>query len=163
MEPIQIFLISAIVFIIVGIVMFLITNRGGGASAKQKSQIELIRGGQEIRSNEKDMQNKRRAEIARKLKTSKDEEHKSDKKKVTIATKLGQAGLSITVRQFWLYSLLSCAAFLGMRSQTSVALSWRMDSQKFHSSGVAKVRGVGCFNGLPPMSGLGLPRRSAAP
>ena len=112
MEPIQIFLISAIVFIIVGIVMFLITNRGGGGSAKQKSQIELIRGGQEIRSNEKDMQNKRRAEIARKLKTSKDEEHKSDKKKVTIATKLGQAGLSITVRQFWLYSLLSCAAFL---------------------------------------------------
>ena len=112
MEPIQIILISLIVFIVVGLVMFIAMNRGGGS---KKTHIDMIRGnsGNEIKSNEKDLQNKRRLEIARKLKTSKDDELK-DKKKVTIATKLGQAGLNISVRRFWILSLISFVAFVGV-------------------------------------------------
>lgn len=112
MEPIQIILISLIVFIVVGIAMFLIMNKGAGGG-KQKSRIEMIRGSAiENRANEKDGQNKRRAEIARKLKDSKDEEAKKDEKKVSISDKLGQAGLNISPKQFWLYSLLACIAFM---------------------------------------------------
>lgn len=114
MEPIQIILISLIVFIIVGIVMFLMMARGGDGG--KKTHVDLIRGSSsgESKINEKDLQHKRRAEIARKLKSNKDEDPaQKDKKKITIATKLGQAGLNITVRQFWLYSLLSGAVFMG--------------------------------------------------
>ncbi|PCI57146.1 MAG: type II secretion protein F [Alphaproteobacteria bacterium] len=111
MTIIQIILIAAIVFLIVGVVMFIAMNTGAKQS---KKNIEMIRGKStgEVRVDEKDLQNKRRAEIARKLKSSKDEEGNKDK--VSISLKLEQAGLSGKTTKFWVLSVVSCFAFLGL-------------------------------------------------
>ncbi|MGH1378826.1 MAG: type II secretion system F family protein [Alphaproteobacteria bacterium] len=112
MTTIQIVLIAAIVFLIVGIVMFIAMNMG---TKQSKTNIELIRGKHagEAKTDEKDLQNKRRAEIARKLKSSKDEDDK-DKDKVSISMKLQQAGFTGKTTKFWLLSVVSFVVFLGM-------------------------------------------------
>ncbi|MCB1783794.1 MAG: type II secretion system F family protein [Alphaproteobacteria bacterium] len=102
----QIVLIATIVFLVVGIGMFLMMN--AGSAKKQKDSIAIIRGraGAEVKvQNEKDVSNKRRAEIAKKLKDNKEEENK-DKKKLTMAVRLLQAGLKISPKQFYLFSIL---------------------------------------------------------
>ncbi|MGN7439159.1 MAG: type II secretion system F family protein [Alcanivorax sp.] len=114
MEPIQIILISAIVFLVVGIFIFVMMNSG---SSQQKKNIDLIRGGSASDSagNDKDQQHKRRAEIARKLKASKEEEAKEDgNSKVSVAVKLQQAGLTMSAGQFWLISLVCGVVGLGI-------------------------------------------------
>ncbi len=120
MTTIQIILIAAIVFLIVGVVMFIAMN----ASSKQsKKNIEMIRGRKtgEARVDEKDLQNKRRAEIARKLKSSKDE-GEDGKDKTSISLKLQQAGLSGKTTKFWVLSVVSCFAFLGLGKYFQVEL-----------------------------------------
>lgn len=106
MEPVQIILIAAIVFLLVGIVMFVMMN--SGVRSKQKN-IDLIRGNAtaEAQVNEQDLQHKRRAEIAKKLKSSKEENSEDDNGKVSMALRLQQGGLSMSVTQFWIYSLIS--------------------------------------------------------
>lgn len=113
MEPIQIILIACITFLIVGIVMFVLMNSGGGQ--KQKN-IDLIRGGAagEGGLNEKDLQNKRRAEIAKKLKASKDGEGKDGESSTSIAVRLQQAGSNASPVQFWLLSILSGVVFTAL-------------------------------------------------
>ncbi len=111
MTTIQIILIVAIVFLVVGMVMYLLMNTG---SKQGKKNIEIIRGkGATVRVDEKDLRNKRRAEIARNLKTTKDEENKKDPNKFSMAVRLQQAGLKTRVPKFWLLSAISCAVFLG--------------------------------------------------
>lgn len=113
MTTLQIFLIAAIVFLIVGIVMFIFMNMG---SNKQKKDIAIIRGSSAGDSyvDEKDLQNKRRAEIARKLKSSKDEGKEGEASKTSLAMKLQQAGLvNPSVGKFWLLSVISCSVFVG--------------------------------------------------
>jgi tight adherence protein B len=58
------------------------------------------------------VQNKRRAEIAKKLKETKEEEDqkKGKKKKRTMGLMLEQAGLTISVKQYWIYSAASMVA-----------------------------------------------------
>ncbi|PCJ00120.1 MAG: type II secretion protein F [Alphaproteobacteria bacterium] len=118
MTTIQIILIAAIVFLIVGVVMFIAMNAG---SKQSKKNIEMIRGKNtgETRVDEKDMQNKRRAEIARKLKSSKDEEGQG-KDKASISLKLQQAGLSGKTTKFWILSVVSCFAMLGLAKYLEV-------------------------------------------
>ncbi len=105
MEPVQIILIAAIAFLVFGIVIFIAMNSGSG---ERKKNIDLIRGSSsvEIQVNEKDLQHKRRAEIAKKLKSSKEEEEEEDESKVSLALKLQQAGLSLSVTKFWIFSLI---------------------------------------------------------
>lgn len=57
-------------------------------------------------SSQQEDQNRRRAEIAQKLKDSKQVVSKG-KKKISIGTKIEQAGLKISVRKFWIYSAIS--------------------------------------------------------
>ena len=106
MTIIQIILIAVIAFLVFAILIFMVTNRG---SKQSKRNIDLIRGNNagEIGVNEKDLQNKRRAEIARKLKANKDEENKDDNK-VSISLRLQQAGLSMSAKKFWVLSIVSC-------------------------------------------------------
>jgi tight adherence protein B len=113
MEPVQIILIALIVFLVAGIGLFIAMNSSSGQ--KKKSQIELIRGsaGTEIKSNEKDIQNKRRAEMAKKLKSSKEDDVVKDKKKISMDMKLGQAGLNITTGRFWLLSMFLSIVLMG--------------------------------------------------
>ncbi len=112
MTTLQIILIALIVFLIVGILIFVVMNMG---SNKQQKNIELIRGnsGSDNTVNEKDLQNKRRAEIARKLKASKDENKKDDPSRVSIAMKLQQAGSNMPVSKFWLLSFISGVLWIG--------------------------------------------------
>ncbi len=112
MTTLQIILIAAIVFLIVGIVMFMLMS---GGSKQKKKNVDLIRGssGVDHRVDEKDVQNKRRAEIAKKLKASKEEDKEDEKSKVSIAMKLQQGGLTMSVKKFWLISLLSALLCVG--------------------------------------------------
>jgi len=105
MEPLQIILIAAIVFLLVAIVMFVMMNSG---SKQQQKNIAIIRGSAsgEGYVDEKDLQNKRRAEIAKKLKSSRDE-GKQGENKETIAIKMQQAGLKPATGKFWALSFIS--------------------------------------------------------
>ncbi len=123
MEPLQIILIAAIVFILVAIVMFVMMNSG---SKQQQKNIAIIRGmaGGEGYVDEKDLQNKRRAEIAKKLKSSRDEEKQAEGKN-TISMKLQQAGLAPELGKFWILSFVSalvCAALAKFALNMSVVL-----------------------------------------
>lgn len=111
MTLVQIVLIASIVFLVFGVVASVLMNK---ESKSRESKLAVIRGssGIENKNNERDVQNRRRAEIARKLKESKDDEQKG-KKKITIAMKLGQAGLEITPKQYWIMSFLCGVAMTG--------------------------------------------------
>ena len=107
MEPIQIILIAAIAFLVFGIIIYFAMNSG---SSQQKKNIDLIRGGSpaENTGNDKDLQHKRRAEIAKKLKASKEEEQEEKgTNKASIAMKLQQAGLTTSAKKFWVLSFIS--------------------------------------------------------
>lgn len=108
MSILQIILIAVITFLIFGVVLFVITNMG---AKKKQDKLALIRGKAiaDGGSQDKDLQHKRRAEIAKKLKADKDAE-KKDSKKVTIKTKLEQAGLSVGAVHFWGASAVLCLA-----------------------------------------------------
>ncbi|MBI1301687.1 MAG: type II secretion protein F [Alphaproteobacteria bacterium] len=109
MTTIQIVLIALIVFLIVGLVIFVIMNMG---SSQSKKNIDLIRGGggYEKKVDEKDLQDKRRAEIAKKLKANK-EEQSGDENKQSLALRLKQAGWTMQPLQFWIFSVI-CSVIL---------------------------------------------------
>jgi len=123
MEPIQIILIAAIVFLIVAILIFVMTNSG---SKQQQKNMAIIRGisGSEGSVDEKDLQNKRRAEIAKKLKSTRDSE-KAGENKATISMKMQQAGLAPAVGKFWTLSIISsivCVALAKLVFNLSIVL-----------------------------------------
>ena len=121
MEPLQIILIAAIVFIIVGIVMFL--AMGGDSKQKQKN-MDLIRGSRvgEVAVDEKDQQNKRRAEIAKKLKASRQEDKDGEDSKTSIEAKLLQAGSNMSVTKFWVLSVVSGVLFFVLANLMAVSI-----------------------------------------
>jgi len=113
MGLIQIILIAVIVLVIVGSVLAFMMNK----EAERKKRIASVIKGQSVvavRMSEKDEQNKRRAEIAKKLKDGKGNEvgKNGKKKKASISLLLQQAGVKISVKQFWIYSLVSMATFV---------------------------------------------------
>ncbi len=120
MTTLQIILIAAIVFILVGIFMFLALGSG---SKQKKKNIELIRGkAGESFVDEKDLQNKRRAEIAKKLKANKENDDKKDGDKVSLQMKLMQAGLKTTPVHFWAMSVVSCLSCVLLAKLMSFSL-----------------------------------------
>lgn len=138
MTILQIILIAAIVFLIVGIAMFMLMNMG---SNKQKKDIAIIRGTSAGDSyvDEKDLQNKRRAEIAKKLKANKDEGKEGEVSKTSLTMKLQQAGLvNPSVTKFWVLSAISCSVCAGI----AIFMGWSL-----------LITGLMSFTGL-----LGLPR-----
>ncbi len=92
-----------LVLTVTGMTAFMLSN---AKAAQKKRMMTVIRGGQAEGSgrkiNERDL---RRQNIEKKLKTSGEQEG-GEKGKKTIATALMQAGLSISVRQYWIYSIL---------------------------------------------------------
>ena len=104
MTTLQIILIASISFLIFALIIFIAMNMVG---KKKKKNIELIRGQSGgVVVDEKDIQNKRRAEIARKLKSSRDDEDAEGYDKTSLATRLQQAGSNMTVKRFWLFSFV---------------------------------------------------------
>lgn len=121
MTTLQIVLTVLIMIIIVGsAAAFLMMQE----SERKKRVAAVIKGHAtgEKKFSAEDVQNKRRAEIAKKLKESKEEEDqkKGKKKKRTMALMLEQAGLTISVKRYWAYSLISmvvCAVIAKMLGQ----------------------------------------------
>ena len=105
MSIMALIIVLLIVLVALGMVFFIMKDR---ESTRRQRSLAVIKGqaapeaGTGGRS-EKDSQNRRRAEIAKKLKESGDTEEKS-KKKATISLSIEQAGMSISVRQFWIRS-----------------------------------------------------------
>jgi tight adherence protein B len=148
MGTIEIILIGLIVFIIAAVGIALIMNQ---AAQRQNRALSVIQGhGTGIRQkpSDKDEQNKRRAEIAQKLKNNREDTNKAGKKKITIATKIAQAGLSISPKQFWLYSVLSMVVctfigkFMGMSPMVLllIAVTGLLGVPRFVLSRMAKKR-----------------------
>lgn len=80
--------------------------------ARNKRALSIIKGHNISESKEsgpKDTRDKRRAEIAKKLKQNETEDRKE-----TIEMKLKQAGLSISMTQFWIMSAFSMLVFVGL-------------------------------------------------
>ncbi|MGB4056925.1 MAG: type II secretion system F family protein [Alphaproteobacteria bacterium] len=106
---------GTIQLILVGIIVLIIFGAAGaylmGQESDRKKRIASIVKGSSGNNNKfspKDVQHKRRAEIARKLKESKEEEEKSGKKKKpTLSLMLEQAGLTISIKQYWMYAAIS--------------------------------------------------------
>lgn len=65
------------------------------------------------KKSEKDIQDKRRAEIAKKLQENNDLENKP-KKKNDLKLKIIQAGMSISIKQFWMFSVISGVVAVGL-------------------------------------------------
>lgn len=103
-------IIFGIVFILV--VGFSLFTMKQVEKSRSNRALSIIRG-QAVNENrakgEKDSQNRRRAEIAKKLKQSNDVERKT-----TLDMKLKQAGLSISVLQFWIFSVVSMLIVVGV-------------------------------------------------
>ena len=105
MSTLQIILVVLIALITAGAIAGFIMNR---EAERKKLVLNRIKGHATQRGGKvsaQDEQNKRRAEIAKKLKESKEGDSKcGKKKKATISLMLAQAGLSISVKQYWIYS-----------------------------------------------------------
>lgn len=107
----QIILIALIlVIILVAVALFLMNQE----AERKKRVMNVIQGqsGNKLEINENDLQNRRRDEVARKLKESKDAEGKSNKKKTPINLMLAQAGVKMSVKKFWVMSFVSMAVFI---------------------------------------------------
>jgi tight adherence protein B len=114
MAPVQIIIILSIILVGTGmIIAFLINQRG-----QQRAQtLAVIQGGSySIRGpgDNKKAQDQRRAEIARKLKEQTEEEAKKKKDGMSMNDRISQAGLKISVRQFWLFSLILGLVLAGL-------------------------------------------------
>lgn len=103
---------TIIIFVMLGVIAVLGTATFVILNIRQEKKkrsrtLSVIRGQgpADTTKSEKDIQEKRRAEIAKKLKETNEGSAKA-KKKDTLKQKLMQAGLSISVKKFWLYSIL---------------------------------------------------------
>ncbi|MDB2682922.1 type II secretion system F family protein [Alphaproteobacteria bacterium] len=110
MNPVVIISLLILLIIIGAVISFFVLNE----QTKKKQRMMSLIAGQSVRSDKKsseaDDQNKRRAEIARKLKEGDGGEEGDQKKKVTLSLMLQRAGLSISAKQFWLFSVVSLVA-----------------------------------------------------
>ena len=110
MSLIQIILIALITFLIFGIGVAVVLNQQAQKTKRVRSMIQGHSGGSNT-NNEKNVKDKRRADLAKKLKDSKEEEI-AEKKKTTISMMIEQAGMTISVAQFWIFSTISMIIFV---------------------------------------------------
>ena len=114
MDPI-VLVIAGIVFVaVVTVAMLIAMNR---EKAKTDKALSIVTGGKiqgDNRASDKDDQNKRREQIARKLKESRDEQQAegAKKKKRTIALMMEQAGLNGSAKKYWIMSVFSLVIFM---------------------------------------------------
>lgn len=83
-----------------------------GEAAKKERALSVIRGKAAEaagKTTQKDLQDKRRADLAKKLKETESEAKKQ--KKASLSTQLEQAGMSWGVRQYWIFSVIMAVVF----------------------------------------------------
>jgi tight adherence protein B len=107
MSPVVLILLIVILVVGFGVFAYVMLNNGSA----QKDRARAIITGQHVEKSAKDKvdpQDRRRAEIARKLRAQDgdDDENGMKKKKATLREKIMQAGLDITVKQYFIYSAI---------------------------------------------------------
>lgn len=126
MDNLTLVIIILILIVIVGMGMAIFISN---ETAKKQRALAVIKGqkvsGEEGgKGNDRDAQDKRRAEIAKKLKEGEESEKKGNKGP-TMKDKLTQAGLNISVKQFYLFSFGFSIVFtilMSMAGASKVAL-----------------------------------------
>ncbi len=111
-EFLPIIIAVILVLVIAGTVIAVMVNREAVRKQRMMSVITGNTGAVDTKENETDTQNKRRAEIAKKLKDEKEEE--KEKSKTTLTMLLEQAGVSWTPMQYWIFSFISMVVFVGL-------------------------------------------------
>jgi tight adherence protein B len=92
-----------LVLVVTGMIAFLIGNT---KSSQKKRMMTVIRGaGVEQQGKGRNLQDVRREALAKKLKNAQDAQE-AEKKKKSLSESIMLAGLEISVKQFWLYSIL---------------------------------------------------------
>ncbi len=99
-------LIGLITFIVLGMGIFIYIN----AQSEKKQRLMQVVGVSSSERARKGDPNQRRAEIAKKLKGTGEEQDGKQKKKgeITLKDRITQAGLEISEGKFWVFSLISC-------------------------------------------------------
>ena len=106
---VQLVLITIVLIVlIIGLMLFMLNQE----NARKRRMVQMVQGktaGVSQKGDSKDDQDKRRADIAKKLRDTKEEEEEAEgkKKKTTIAMMIEQAGQSFSVQQFWIFSVIS--------------------------------------------------------
>jgi len=98
----------ALVLVVTGMIAFMMSS----SKSKQKQRMmTVIRGGSVDEKGKKgnDLDSRREA-LARKLKEKSEPDVEGEKKKKSLSVSIMQAGLNITTKQFWLFSLLFAIA-----------------------------------------------------
>ncbi|HRC27113.1 MAG TPA: hypothetical protein PKX87_06755, partial [Alphaproteobacteria bacterium] len=126
MGPLEIGILVVIVLVGAGMVAAIVLNQ---KSEERRRALSVIRGQNagDGRVDAKGVQDRRRAEIARKLKEQQNEkDKKKGKKRFTTKDLLMQAGIKITPRQYWLrsfaFALVMAVAFFLMTRAPFVVL-----------------------------------------
>lgn len=105
MSPVMISAAVLLIMCIAGMMVYFLRT---GDSQRKKRLMQVVQGGQAQGGKKAQSPDQRRAELAKKLKESHDED-KPDGKGETMAQKLTMAGLNLSVKQFWIYAVVLSA------------------------------------------------------
>lgn len=121
MSPAIIIIALIIFLLIVGMIALLVMNNEAEKKKRALSKITGSSGEGMKAADENEEKNKRRAEIAKKLKETRDEENADKKKKSKVSTSLmlERAGLNISAKQYWIISFFSMLLFVGLAKMIS--------------------------------------------
>ena len=113
MDPLVLIGVLLIVLIAMGMAVAIMV---GNEKEKKQRALSVIKGtrtsgSESSEKEERGAQDKRRAEIAKKLKDQ-SEEDGDKKKKATITTRIEMAGMKMSLKQYWIFSAVSCVAFI---------------------------------------------------
>ena len=112
MEYLPIIIAVIVVLVVAGTFVAVMLNR---EAERKKRMLNMVQGqaGNSVKEvSDKELQDKRRAEIAKKLKDEK--EDGKEKNKVTLSLMLQQAGLLMSPAQYWIFSGVSMVLFIGL-------------------------------------------------
>ncbi|MCB9990825.1 MAG: type II secretion system F family protein [Rhodospirillales bacterium] len=114
MNTLSYIILLLIVLVATGmIVAIMISNE----KAKKERALAVIKGTKQSHdedgeSSSREAQDKRRAEIAKKLKENEEDEAKGKKKGTSLKDRIRQAGMSISVKQFYIFSFIFSLGFV---------------------------------------------------
>ena len=112
MDPVILIGGVLLITVILGMMALLITGNKKQQGGRAMAVIRGTRGaGEAKQKDERGDQDKRRAEIARKLKEQNEEGDDGKKKKPTIAARLEMAGMQANVKKYWVFSVISAIVF----------------------------------------------------
>ena len=107
MSVVQIILVVLVVLILIAMIAMFILNQEAERKRRVMSVIQGRGAAATKKATEKEVQDKRRAEISKKLKDSKGEDEGDDNsKKTPISLLIEQAGLNLSQKQYWVYAIV---------------------------------------------------------